>query len=175
MNGSGFPMRFADLDGTAIDVFQQATHLVNENGLKYPRAIDVMLENALGPKGYYGAFGTHYDYRGDGFPEMLVKSAKAHHVPLVSAEQLLSWTDARDGSRFDSLAWDGSRLSFVVRSGPGAPQLSAMLPTDWNGVTLRSISLKNGSSVSFTAETIKSVRYAFFPALSGEYSAVYLK
>src|SRR6185295_9051616 len=34
--GSGMPMRFADLDGTMIDVFQAATQMTDESGQSYP-------------------------------------------------------------------------------------------------------------------------------------------
>jgi len=51
MTGTGFPMRFADLDGTVIDAYQAATHLVNENEVTYPEGINSMLDKALGPEG----------------------------------------------------------------------------------------------------------------------------
>ncbi len=39
MNGGGFPMRFADLDGTPIDVYQQNTNMTDESTTNYP-AVD---------------------------------------------------------------------------------------------------------------------------------------
>ncbi len=36
MTGSGMPMRFADLDGTMIDVYQAATQMTDESGQTYP-------------------------------------------------------------------------------------------------------------------------------------------
>ncbi len=46
--GSGMPMRFADLDGTMIDVYQVATQMTDESGQSYPFTIDALLDNALG-------------------------------------------------------------------------------------------------------------------------------
>jgi hypothetical protein len=60
--GNGVPMRFADTDGSMIDVYQLPSHLVNESGMAFPAAINTVLDRALGAEGYYGAFGTHYDY-----------------------------------------------------------------------------------------------------------------
>ena len=54
--GSGMPMRFADLDGTMIDVYQAATQMTDESGQTYPFTIDTLLDRALGPEGYYGVF-----------------------------------------------------------------------------------------------------------------------
>ena len=49
-------MRFADLDGTMIDTYQAATQMTDESGQSYPSTIDTLLDRALGPEGYYGAF-----------------------------------------------------------------------------------------------------------------------
>ena len=54
--GSGMPMRFADLDGTMIDVYQATTQMTDESGQTYPFTIDTLLDRALGSTGYYGAF-----------------------------------------------------------------------------------------------------------------------
>jgi hypothetical protein len=62
--GSGMPMRFAALDGTMIDVYQAATQMTDESGQTYPLHIDTLLNRALGPEGYYGAFtaNMHTDF-----------------------------------------------------------------------------------------------------------------
>ena len=49
-------MRFADLDGSMIDVYQATTQMTDESGQTYPYTIDTLLDNALGPIGYYGVF-----------------------------------------------------------------------------------------------------------------------
>jgi len=52
-------MRFADLDGTTIDVYQQNTNMDDEAAQVYPVTVNTLLDNALGPLGYYGAFGAN--------------------------------------------------------------------------------------------------------------------
>ena len=59
MNGGGFPMRFADLDGTPIDVFQQNTNMTDESTTNFQTTIDTLLDNAVGAPGYYGVFGAN--------------------------------------------------------------------------------------------------------------------
>ena len=59
MTGGGFPMRFADLDGTQIDVYQQNTNMTDESGQPYPATVTALLDNAVGPNGYYGVFGAN--------------------------------------------------------------------------------------------------------------------
>ena len=64
MTGGGFPMRFADLDGT-LDRRLPAEHESDRRvDVRLRRRDRALLDNALGPQGYYGAFGTniHTDY-----------------------------------------------------------------------------------------------------------------
>src|SRR5262249_18843939 len=169
--GSGFPMRFGDLDGSIIDVYQAATHLVNENGVTYPAGIDSMLDKALGPEGYYGVFGTHYDFS-DSFATQLLNSAKARNVSLISAEQLLTWLDGRNLSSFGNPTWNGTQLGFSITVGTGANNLYAMIPNQTPSGHVVSITI-NGQSASFTTQTIKGRSYAVFRAANGNVTATY--
>src|SRR5262249_56188526 len=54
--GSGMPMRFADLDGTTIDVYQAATQMTDESAQTWPATINSLLDMAIGPAGYFGVF-----------------------------------------------------------------------------------------------------------------------
>ncbi len=54
--GSGFPMRFADADGTPINVLQATTQLDDEAGMDLDLHTRTLIDNAQGPKGYYGVF-----------------------------------------------------------------------------------------------------------------------
>ncbi|MDW9807001.1 hypothetical protein GOA91_29745 [Sinorhizobium meliloti] len=172
MTGSGLPMRFADLDGTMVDVYQLPTHLVNESGMSFPLAIEAQLDRALGPEGYYGAFGTHYDFTDD-FDRRLTAAAKARGVPLVSARQLLDWTDGRNNSHFAHVAWSGSILTFDAFADPRTGKmLRGMVPTR-SGETEISGITRDRKPVDYNTETIKGVIYAIFPVESGTYELSY--
>lgn len=172
MTGSGLPMRFTDHDGSMIDVYQAASHLVNESGMSFPSAIETQLDRALGPQGYYGAFGTHYDFTDD-FDRQLTMAAKARGVPLVSVQQLLDWTDGRNNSHFAHIAWDRTALTFEAfvdrRTGK---MLSGMVPARADGKDVFAIS-RNGSPVDYATETIKGTAYALFPVETGTYRVIY--
>ena len=45
--GSGMPMRFADLDGSTIDVYQAATEMTDESGITIPTHIESLIGKAL--------------------------------------------------------------------------------------------------------------------------------
>ena len=52
--GSGMPMRFADLDGSLIDVYQAATQMNDESGQTYPLRSTLLDRDSA--RGYYGVF-----------------------------------------------------------------------------------------------------------------------
>jgi hypothetical protein len=175
MTGSGMPMRFAAKTGDFIDVYQAATQLTDESGQSYPFTPNTLLDNATGPLGYYGVFTSnmHTDVTTTFEDDQLLASAVAHGVPVVTARQLLSWLDGRNGSSFGGIGWNGSTLSFTMNIGTGANGLTAMVPTVGpGGSTLTGLTL-GGNAVAYTTATIKGVGYAMFQAAPGSYAAVY--
>src|SRR5215212_419100 len=172
--GSGMPMRFADTDGSMVDVYQSTTQMTDESGQTFPFTIDTLLDRALGAQGYYGAFNAnmHTDAISSPGATSIVASAKARGVPVVTAQQMLTWLDGRNGSTFEQIGWNAGTLSFRVAVGAGATGLRGMLPASFSGQALQSIS-RDGTAVTFTRETIKGVAYATFPATAGTYSATY--
>jgi hypothetical protein len=172
--GSGFPMRYADLLGKPIDVYQATTQMPDESNQTFPMTIDTLLDNALGSKGFYGVFtaNMHTDQVDSPGSDAIVDSAQARGVPIISSLQMLTWLDGRNTSKFSSLSWASNRLNFTITAGTGARNLQAMVParSATNGIT--SIT-RNGSSVSFTRQTIKGIQYAVFTATAGTYQATY--
>lgn len=172
--GSGMPMRFTSIAGQMIDVYQAASQMTDESAQTYPKNIDTLLDNALGPQGYYGAFtaNMHTDVVASADSDAIVASARTRGVPVVSASQMLDWLDGRNGSSFQSIAWNGNILSFTVAVGAGADGIQAMVPAAASGAPLFGITL-NGSTVAHTVQTIKGIDYAIFAAQAGSYEVNY--
>jgi hypothetical protein len=174
--GSGMPMRFARLDGSLIDVYQAATQMTDESGQSYPYTIDSLLDNALGPAGYYGAFtaNIHNDQARSRSSDEILASARRHDVPVVTGQQMLRWLDGRNSSAFQGLSWNAPELHFAIVPGGGARGLTAMLP--WNAAdnTLRGLEL-NGTAVQFHKVDFAGMEYASFPAAEGNYVARYTR
>ncbi|WP_438555291.1 DUF4082 domain-containing protein, partial [Chroococcidiopsis sp.] len=172
--GSGMPMRFADLNGTLIDVYQATTQITDESGQTYPFTVNTLLDRALGAEGYYGVFtvNAHTDSNISAVSDAVVTSAQTRGVPIVSARQMLTWLDGRNNSSFSGLAWNNNTLSFAIAPGTGARGLQAMLPARSAAGTVASITL-NGSPVTYTTQQIKGIQYALFSAASGNYVATY--
>ncbi len=177
--GSGMPQRFAKLNGQMIDVYQATTQMTDESGQTWPKNIDTLLDNARGALGYYGAFvaNMHTDsvspsFAGEIGSNAIVNSAKARNIPIITAKQLLEWLDGRNGSAFQSIAWDGTVLSFNIAVGVGANNLQALVPANAGSRPITGV-LKGGAPVTFTTQTIKGVQYAIFSAAAGSYQISY--
>ena len=141
----------------------------------YPATVNTLLDNALGPLGYYGAFGTniHNDSPApQAKDEAIVASAQARGVPIISYKQLLDWTDGRNASTIRGLSWNAGTLTFVTTVAAGANGLQTMLPIQGPSGTLSGIT-KGGSAVTYTVQTIKGIQYAMFDAGNGTYQATY--
>ena len=172
--GSAMPMRFADLDGSTIDVYQATTQMTDESGQTYPFTSDTLFDRALGPLGYYGVFtaNMHTDAPTEQQSDASVQSAITRGIPVVSAKQMLDWLDGRNGSSFGSVAFTGGTLTFSVSAASGSNGLTAMVPAQARGGALLGIS-RDGSPVSYTTQVIKGVPYAFVDGVAGSYTATY--
>ena len=173
--GSGMPMRFADLDGSMIDVYQATTQMTDESGQTYPFNIDSLLNKALGTEGYYGIFtaNMHTDNVSSAGSDAIVASAQSRGVPIVSAQQMLQWLDGRNQSSFNGISWSGNTLSFSVSHAAGANGLRGMVPTTSSVGALTTLK-RDGVQIPATdTQTIKGREYAFFDATAGNYEATY--
>ena len=175
INGGGFPMRFADLDGSLVDIYQENTNMNDEAGQVYPDTVNALLDNAVGSLGYYGAFGVniHNDNQApQPDDEAIVVSAQARGVPLISYKQLLTWTDGRNASTIRGLNWNAGTFTFVTTLGAGATGLQTMLPTQGRTGTLSALTC-NGLPATYTVQTIKGIQYAMFDTITGTCQATY--
>jgi hypothetical protein len=180
--GSGMPMRFTAADGSLIDVFQAATYSADDAtdspNTVVPAQMEGLIDRALGPEGYYGAFTViiHND-AGEAVTEEparteVVKYAQSKGVSIISERQLLTWLDGRDSSSFGGLRLDGGRMTFTIAPGAGARGLQAMVPVQGPNGTLQALT-RGSAPVQYVTRTIKGVEYALFPAAAGDYAATY--
>ena len=173
--GSGMPMRFATATGDVIDVYQAATEMTDESGQSYPYTVDSLLDRALGPEGYYGAFVANAHTDDASLPESdeIVWSAKDREVPVVSACQLLTWLDARNASSLQSIRWNDNRQTFSVNADTNARGLLAMAPIPLH-YSVSAVKY-NGypNPIGYYLRGVKGFQYAMFPVTNGDYEVSY--
>jgi hypothetical protein len=174
--GSGFPMRFANTDGSRIDVYQAVTQMTDESGQAYPATINALLDRALGTDGFYGVFtaNIHTDNTSNS-PQSnaIIAAAKARGVPVISARQLLTWLDGRNSSAFGNLAWSTNLLTFNLTAGAGSNGLQALLPLRSSTGTVLTALTCDGAAVPFATQTIKGLQYGVFTAGAGAWRATF--
>jgi hypothetical protein len=172
--GSAMPMRFAKADGTMIDVYQAATQMTDESDQSYPFTADTLLDRALGPAGYYGAYvaNMHTDASEHPGARAIVRSAQERGVPVIAARQLLDWLDGRNNSSYSTPVWTGTSLTFTVTADFKANGLQTLIPSSAGSGSISNIA-RNGQSIPFTIETIKGVAYARFDSPSAAYAVTY--
>jgi Domain of unknown function (DUF4082)/Bacterial Ig-like domain/Bacterial Ig domain len=173
--GSAMPMRFADLDGSLIDVYQAVTQMTDESGQEYPFTVDMLLDRATGPEEQYGVYtiNAHTDASVENESDTTLVSAQERGVPIITARQMLSWLDGRNSSSFGALSWSANTLNFSVNQAAGANGLQGMLPWRSGNQIVNSVK-RNGVDLTYEVKTVKGVEYATFPASSGSYAASYL-
>jgi hypothetical protein len=171
--GSGLPMRFANTDGSLIDVYQATTQMTDESGIDVGAFCDAVLDKAIGTEGYYGVFtcNMHTDIANHPGSNAIIASAQARKIPVIAAKQMLTWLDERNNSFFSNITWTNNLLSFNILARSGANNLKAMLPVNADTSQLISITM-NGNAISYTTQTIKGIQYAFFPAARGSNSYI---
>jgi FlgD Ig-like domain len=172
--GSGIPMRFADLDGSTVDVFQAPTQIPDESQMDVPLHIGTLLDAALGPQAYYGAVvaNMHTDSVVHNGWASIVAAAQLRHVPVVSGRQLLVWLDARERSTWRNLAWSGDSLQFDVIADPAARHLTVLLPAQAAAGPLVSLAV-DGTPVGFATTVVNGISYARFECVGGHVIASY--
>lgn len=176
LTGSGFPQRFADVDGSFIDVYQSMTQVSDELQTELPTATQVhtLLDNALGSKAYYGVFDIilHSDLGDHAALNDAVADAQERGVPIVTSSQMLDWLDGRNGSSFSNIAYTGGNLTFSVVTNSKARGLQGMLPKQGASGPLSRIT-RDGQPVAHNTRTVKGMEYEVFDAAAGSYAATY--
>ena len=171
MAGTGFPMPYAELNGDVVDVYQAPTQLVNQDGVPHPDGIEQLLDAALGPDQFFGAFGTHYDYTED-YLGALTETAQ---TPRRGADHRGADAGLASGPRRIA-------LHRPVMAGPHAhlphghrPRRRTRLRPaagDVAGPGAAGPALRR-RILPLAAEEIKGLRMAFFPAATGVCAARY--
>ncbi|MCW2955651.1 MAG: hypothetical protein JWO69_520 [Thermoleophilia bacterium] len=174
MTGSGFPMKLADRDGSTIDMWSANTQITDESGQTLNLHARTLLDNALDPtKQYFGAFvaNMHVDGGNEPLAQTVLNVAVGRGVPVISAEQLLEWSDTRAATKLTDTTWDGTALGFDVTT--SARNLDVLVPAVIGGKRIASVKRCDGTLVEPNTATIKGVEQAFIGVTTGRYAVSY--
>ena len=126
MTGSAMPMRFADLDGSLIDVYQvghaddRRVGTAVSRSRRTPCSIAPPASTSSTASTRSTRTPTSASRRSRRPP---IASAVERGVPVISARQMLTWLDGRGNSSFGSLSFASNVLNFTVTQATGATGL----------------------------------------------------
>ena len=171
--GSGLPMRFADLDGSLIDVYQATTQIPDESEMNIPEHIAALLDKALGAAGLLRRLHGEHAQRPGPLRRQRDRRRRAGARRARDLRRAAARLDR--GSQQHVVRrpqFDGSRLRFSLSPAAGARGLEAMVPAAWAAGRLSGLT-RNGVPVATSSRMVKGIEYLVFPAEPGDYVAVY--
>ncbi|GAB4152042.1 MAG: hypothetical protein Fur005_01720 [Roseiflexaceae bacterium] len=189
LTGSGLPMRFVDQQGQILHVYQQHTHLVDEYlmnvfdpwvSLDAPAALAVTKDLLdRGTKQFPSAFGLqcHADpfTIGGAVAEQVgawfegtLSYAAEQGIPVLSAESMLEFSEARNESRIIELNWDAANGQLRLKQSISAAgyDLDLMVPSIHEQRSIRAISI-DGNTATSSQRTVGGIRYDVVRIASG--------
>jgi hypothetical protein len=190
--GSGLPMRFVGVDGRVLDIWQQNTHLVDEQVIEMPwganfvgsspdaaiEFADNLIRSAV--SGAYAALGAQFHLDPFAVPgpwttgagiylDGVLKSCQARGVPVLAAQHWLDFARARSAIRFDGFhsAVESGQAHFVVHV--NAPGVGAILlvPVQ-NQASLLTDLQANRKQIPIQKRVVGDTLYAIVSLDSGE-------
>jgi large repetitive protein len=180
--GSGLVMKFANVDGKVINVYQQMNAVYDQ---EYNESHDPdgffnsfkgLMDRSLNNEVYsFISVKSHNDeYYFSKTPLMkMLAYANSNGIPVWTALKLLDFIKMREEASFTNTIWSNNKLSFHLNSSlQHSNYLTVMVPNDFGNKKIKGIT-KNGNKASFIVREIKGSAYALLTVKPGEnYSIV---
>ncbi|HEX8038960.1 MAG TPA: hypothetical protein VF490_07400 [Chryseosolibacter sp.] len=175
--GSGLPMKFVDMNGTIIHVYQQLNNVYDQQYMEhkdqdgYFHAFKGLMDRSLDEEVYstISVKAHNNEYYFSEMPLMkMLAYAKNKGIPVWTELELLEFLRMKDEAVFDNLAWkDSNTMAFRIKSSlKNAHGLTWMIPAGFSGKKIRSISC-NGASQPFSIRPLKGFEYAWVTIKGG--------
>jgi hypothetical protein len=174
LTGSGLVQRFIDENGELLDIYQAATQWPDEwfgdAGMTAQQAVDVMttMFETAEREGYYSTFVNNIHpvrYNGpditSDWSHAIWRYCQERDIPMWSAEKLLDFTLARNGSQFENIVYAPGSLEFDYVAGAAGFDLTLMIPFNWADDLLQQITV-DGAAIDWSVQEIKGIEYAMF-------------
>jgi hypothetical protein len=175
-NASGLPMKFVDIDGQLLNIYQQNTQLVDEHMIKMPWGMggsNVGGEKAAGIVGgilqmavqkYPAAFAAQFHFdpfalggdialEAEKFLLGSLEHAVNFGVPIWNAENWLLFNENRSRVGLSDFVWNSDEKKWVVNlfaPGFNEAQYSLLIPVRFGSIHLAEILVDNLETSSIT-------------------------
>ena len=174
--GSGLIMKFADVSGKMINVYQQLNNVYDQQYMEhkdqdgYYNCFKGLMDRSLDNEVYsYISVKAHNnEYYFSKVP--LMKSldyANSKGIPVWTELKLLGFLKAKDEATFTDINWANNQLSFKIKSSlKHSNGLTCMVPYLYNGKKINKITV-NGVTQSYSVKLIKGFDYAMLTIKPG--------
>jgi hypothetical protein len=174
--GSGLVMKFADIDGHIINVYQQLNNLYDQQYMEhkdqdgyyncFKGLMDRSLDNDV--YSYISVRAHNNEYYFSKTPLMkALDYANSKGIPVWTELNLLGFLKAKDEATFTAIKWSNSRLSFKIKSSlTHRSRLTYMIPYRYQGKKINKIT-SNGETQLYSVKLIKGVDYAWLTTSPG--------
>lgn len=174
--GSGLIMKYADVDGNTVNVYQ-----------RYNAVYDQQYNESHDSEGFFNAFKGLVDRSlyDDIYSVVSIKShnneyyfskeplmkmldyANTKDVPVWTALNLLNFLKLKDEASFSDISWKGNKLSFTLNSSlKHSNGLTFMVPDMYDGKKVESVT-KDKQNTTFSIRKVKGLEYAFVTVQGG--------
>ena len=184
--GSGLAMKFADINGNIINVYQQLNNVYDQQYMEhkdqegYYNCFKGLMDRSLDNEVYsYISVRAHNnEYYFSKVPLMkALDYANNKGIPVWTELKLLNFLKAKDEATFTDIKWTKNHLSFKIKSSLTHENgLTCMIPYLYNGKKINKIA-SNGVSQSYILKSIKGFNYAMLiikPGLNYSMVASYI-
>jgi hypothetical protein len=163
--GSGIPMKFADVNGRILNVYQSNTQLPDETWLKenIESKSKILIDRSL-DDGYYAYINANYhtwywgECRGAGL--RVLDYCNNRGIPVWTAERVYKFLKMKEEAEFSEIEWSGNLLTFKLSSTiKNQDLLTFLLPVVHGELQINSVNV-NHIKVRFDSILIKGSEYA---------------
>jgi hypothetical protein len=171
--GSGIPMKFADADGTILNIYQSNTQLPDETWLKenIESKSKALIDRSLDEENFtYINANYHTWYWNEcKLPGLSVLDyCNIRGVPIWTAERVYEFLRMKDEASFSNLNWSENQLTFKLSSSlVNLEGLTFLLPAIYGNLKIGSVKINRQIS-QFTGKMIKGYEYALITVTPGK-------
>ena len=175
--GSGLPMKFGDVNGRTIDIYQHFNNVYDQQYMEHADSTGFfnnfkgLMDRSMHNEVYsYISVKSHNDeyfFSKKPLAKML-DYADSHGIPVWTAAKLLDFLKARNEAKFENIAWSDNSMSFNIHSDyEHTNMLSVILPYNYTGAKRVFSVTVDSATISFSVKTIKGNEYVMFSIKPG--------
>jgi hypothetical protein len=174
--GSGLAMKFADVNGKIIDVYQQLNNVYDQQYMEhedregYFNAFRGLMDRSLKEEVYstISVRAHNNEYFFSEIPLMkMLDYANSNNVPVWTELQFLQFLRVKEEASIDDITWSNDRLFFQINSSMKFDRgITCLIPFNFDGNKVSNITV-NGEEQTYSIKSMKGYEYVWLTVEPG--------